>query len=243
MDTGLHIGCSGWAYKDWKGAFYPAQIKDAERLAFYQSRFSTAEINASFYRTPQEQTVRKWADSAPKGFVFAWKASRFITHNQKLKDCEESLAFILERMAPLGDDAPILFQLPPNLHIDLERLATFADWLPKGRKATFEFRHHSWYAEETYALLSERALALCISDHHAAPSPWRATAPYVYVRGHGPGGRYHGRYEAGQLDRWADHIRHWRAEGREVFSYFDNDIRSAAPEDAQQLIARLSGRR
>lgn len=233
---GVHIGCSGWAYKDWKGPFYPETLKDADHLAFYQTRFDTAEINASFYRTPTEAAVANWAARAPPGFIFAWKASRFITHNKKLKDCAESVDFILGRMAPLGEAGPILFQLPPNLHLDLERLATFIGWLPKGRRATFEFRHDSWYAPEVYELLAAHDLSLCISDHHAAPAPWLATASYVYVRGHGPGGRYFGRYETAQLEDWADHIRRWRAEGRAVFSYFDNDIKSAAPADAQRLV-------
>jgi uncharacterized protein YecE (DUF72 family) len=175
----IHVGTSGWSYKDWKGPFYPAELKDKDRLAYYQTRFSTAEINGSFYRTPQAAAVRNWADRAPAGFVFCWKASRFITHNKKLKDCQESLDFIIDRMAPLGTQGPILFQLPPSLHIDLGRLATFISWLPKGRRATFEFRHASWYVEETHALLAQHDLALCISDHHAAPSPWRATAAYV----------------------------------------------------------------
>jgi len=240
-DPQIRIGCSGWAYKDWKGAFYPAELKDADRLSFYQSRFSTTEINASFYRTPQAQAVVNWAQRAPPGFVFCWKASRFITHNKKLKDCRESVEFIRQRMAPLGEEGPILFQLPPNLHLNLERLETFIGWLPKGRRATFEFRHLSWYQPAVYELLAEHDLSLCISDHHAAPSPWIATASYVYVRGHGPGGRYHGRYEEAQLGAWADHILRWRAEGRAVFSYFDNDIRSAAPADAAALIARVCG--
>jgi uncharacterized protein YecE (DUF72 family) len=241
MDPHIHIGCSGWTYKDWKGPFYPADLKDADRLAFYQTRFSTTEINASFYRVPQEAAVRNWAAKAPPGFIFAWKASRFITHNKKLKDCEESLAFILDRMRPLGEEGPILFQLPPGLHLNLERLATFVGWLPKGRRATFEFRHDSWYVAEVYELLADNNLSLCISDHHAAPSPWIATASYVYVRGHGPGGRYHGTYSDEQLDGWAEHIRRWRSEHREVFSYFDNDIKSAAPADAARLIGRLDG--
>ncbi|HET9160620.1 MAG TPA: DUF72 domain-containing protein [Caulobacteraceae bacterium] len=241
MDHAIRIGCSGWAYKDWKGPFYPAEMKDAERLGFYQSRFSTVEINASFYRTPMAQAVENWAARAPPGFAFAWKASRFITHNKKLSDCQESVEFILERMAPLGTEAPILFQLPPSLHRNLERLATFIGWLPKGRRATFEFRHSSWYEPATYDLLTAHDLSLCISDHHAAPSPWIATASYVYVRGHGPGGRYFGSYEDAQLDDWANHIRRWRAEDRLVFGYFDNDIKSAAPSDAARLIARLDG--
>jgi len=237
------IGCSGWAYRDWKGPFYPADLKDKDRLAFYQSRFPTTEINASFYRMPSEAAVQGWAERAPPGFVYAWKASRFITHNKKLKDCEESIGFVLGRMAPLGTEGPVLFQLPPMLHLSIERLSTFIGWLPKPRRYTFEFRHPSWYADEVLGLLADNDISLCISDHHHAPSPWAATASFVYVRGHGPGGRYFGRYEEEQLRDWSGHAADWRAEGRDVFCYFDNDIKSAAPSDAQTLAGMVAAAR
>jgi uncharacterized protein YecE (DUF72 family) len=239
----LRIGCSGWTYKDWKGPFYPPATPDAKRLEYYASRFDTAEINASFYRLPSEAMVEGWARRAPDGFIFAWKVSRYITHNKKLKDCADSVALVFGRMAPLGEHyGPALIQLPPQLRRNDQRLADFLALLPKGGRHTVEFRHESWYAPEVFAILADHDAALCISDHHSAPSPWEVTASWVYVRGHGPGGRYRGRYPAAELDRWAARIAAWRAEGRDVYAYFDNDIKSAAPFDAEALIARTEAR-
>jgi len=233
----LRIGCSGWTYKDWKGPFYPAGTPDARRLEVYASRFDTAEINASFYRLPSVAMVEGWARRAPSGFVFAWKVSRFITHNKKLNDCADPIDLVFGRMAPLGEKlGPALIQLPPQLRRNDERLAAFLARLPPGR-ATVEFRHPSWYDPAVYRLLAERDVSLCISDHHSAPSPWEVTASWVYVRGHGPGGRYHGRYPAEELAGWAARIAAWREAGRDVYAYFDNDIKSAAPFDAQALMA------
>ena len=235
----LRIGCSGWTYKDWKGPFYPADVKDRARLEYYATRFDTAEINASFYRLPSEATVESWARRAPPGFVFAWKVSRFITHNKKLKDCEDPVALVYGRMAPLGGKAgPSLIQLPPQLRRNDERLAGFLKLLPEGRH-TVEFRHPSWYDPAVFALLADFDAALCISDHHSAPSPWVRTASWVYVRGHGPGGRYHGRYGDAELGLWTGQIAAWRTEGRDVYAYFDNDVKSAAPFDALELKRRL----
>lgn len=235
--TQLRIGCSGWTYKDWTGPFYPAGVKDASRLEYYATRFDTAEINASFYRLPSEATVVGWARRAPTGFTFAWKISRFITHNKKLNDCRESIALVFGRMAPLGEHlGPSLIQLPPQLRRDDARLADFLDLLPPGRH-TVEFRHESWYAPEVLRILADRDVALCISDHHSAPSPWEATASFVYIRGHGPGGRYRGRYGPEELQAWAERIARSRAQGRDVYAYFDNDVKSAAPFDAEALMA------
>jgi uncharacterized protein YecE (DUF72 family) len=235
--TQLRIGCSGWVYKDWTGPFYPEGTKDKNRLEYYATRFDTAEINASFYRLPSEKMVEGWARRPPDGFVFAWKVSRFITHNKKLKDCEDPVALVYGRMAPLGDKlGPSLIQLPPQLRRNDERLADFLGLLPKGRH-TVEFRHPSWYDPAVFAILSEFDASLCISDHHHAPAPWERTASWVYVRGHGPGGRYFGRYDEAELSRWAERIAAWRAEGRDVYAYFDNDIKSAAPFDAMALRA------
>ncbi|MDB5426129.1 MAG: hypothetical protein JWR43_104, partial [Phenylobacterium sp.] len=138
----LRIGCSGWTYKDWTGPFYPPGTRDRERLEYYATRFDTAEINASFYRLPSGATVEGWARRAPAGFLFAWKVSRFITHNKKLNDCEDSVELVFGRMAPLGAKlGPALVQLPPMLHRDDARLARFLGLLPKGRRCTVEFRH------------------------------------------------------------------------------------------------------
>jgi len=234
----LRIGCSGWAYKDWTGPFYPPGTKDRDRLEHYAARFDTAEINASFYRLPSESMVEGWARRAPNGFVFAWKVSRFITHNKKLKDCEEPVALVFGRMAPLADHyGPALIQLPPQLRRNDERLAGFLRLLPRHRRHAVEFRHESWYAPEVFRILAEFDAALCISDHHSAPAPWERTASWIYIRGHGPGGRYHGRYGDDELRRWAARIARWRADGRDVYAYFDNDVKSAAPFDALELMA------
>ncbi|WP_334160563.1 DUF72 domain-containing protein [Phenylobacterium sp.] len=232
----LRIGCSGWVYKDWTGPFYPPGTKDRERLEYYATRFDTAEINASFYRLPSEKMVEGWRERAPEGFVYAWKVSRFITHNKKLNDCAEPVALVFGRMAPLAEHCgPALIQLPPQLRRNDERLAGFLKLLPKGRRHTVEFRHPSWYDPAVFRILSDFDASLCISDHHHAPAPWEVTASWVYVRGHGPGGRYHGRYPDAELAMWADHIARFRAAGRDVYAYFDNDIKSAAPFDAETL--------
>jgi uncharacterized protein YecE (DUF72 family) len=236
----IRIGCSGWAYRDWKGPFYPKDLKDKDRLGFYATRFDTCEINASFYRLPSEAAVQAWADAAPDGFVYAWKISRFLSHNKKLNDPADSMDLIFGRMAPLGDhEGPALLQLPPMLHRNDERLEGFLKRLPKRTRYTVEFRHASWYDAAVFDLLRRYDASLCISDHHDAPSPWEATASFVYIRGHGPGGRYHGRYGEKELTRWADRIRAWADDGKDVYAYFDNDIKAAAPQDAEQLKALL----
>jgi uncharacterized protein YecE (DUF72 family) len=236
----LRVGTSGWIYKHWIGDFYPPGVRAADRLAYYATRFDTAEINASFYRLPAETTVAGWAATAPPGFVFAWKASRFITQAKKLKDPAGPLALVYGRMRPLGDKlGPALFQLPPQLRLNLERLETFLALLPPGTRNTIEFRHPSWYVDPVLEALSRHDVALCISDHHDAPGPWVRTASWAYIRGHGPGGHYVGRYPADALGVWAARIRPWLAQGCDVYAYFDNDIGCAAPADAEALIALL----
>ena len=239
----LRIGCSGWSYKHWKhGVFYPERLKAADELAWYASRFDTAEINGSFYRLPAETMVDGWLQRSPEGFLFAWKASRFITHMKRLLDPEEPLALMFSRTDRLGGKlGPILFQLPPAMQRNHERLAYFLSVLPPSRRYAFEFRHPSWYDETVFAQLEQHDVALCISDHHHAPAPWRRTASWAYVRGHGPGGRYWGRYPGATLNDWSQRILAWRREGRDVVCYFDNDPEGAAPKDADRLIGLTSG--
>lgn len=238
--NGVLVGTSGWHYGSWRGPFYPGDVRVRDQLRYYASRFRTTEINNSFYRLPTEKAVAEWRDTVPDGFVFAWKASRYITHYRRLKECEDSVKLVFGRMDALGDRfGPVLFQLPPQFHCDRERLAAFLKLLPKKRRIAFEFRHDSWYDAGIFDLLTEHGAALCISDHAAAPSPWTVTAGFVYLRGHGPSGRYHGTYSDETLDDWAARIRSWRRGRREVFVYFDNDQKSAAPLDAERLIGRF----
>jgi uncharacterized protein YecE (DUF72 family) len=239
MTGTLRIGTSGWHYASWSGPFYPTTLKPADFLAFYQSRFSSVEINNSFYRLPSAEAVAAWREGTPDDFLFAWKASRFITHMKKLKGVEESLDLVFGRMAGLGPKfGPVLFQLPPMLRADRDRLGDFLTILPQGHRYAIEFRHPSWYEPAILDLLREHDAALCLSDHAAAPAPWEATAGFVYIRGHGADGRYAGNYGDETLDSWARHIADWRAGGRDVYCYFDNDIKSAAPFDAERLMQR-----
>jgi uncharacterized protein YecE (DUF72 family) len=238
----IRIGCSGWAYPDWSGPFYPLDVKAKDRLAWYATQFDTCEINASFYHLPRETAVEAWRAQTPPGFCFAWKASRFISHNKKLRDCADSVELVFGRMRPLVDkEGPCLIQLPPMLKPDAPRLADFIAWLPAGHRCAFEFRQPGWYAEPILQLLADHDLALVISDHHHAPAPWVRTASWLYVRGHGPTGRYVGRYPPEQLAAWAGRIGAWAGEGRDVFCYFDNDVKSAAPADAAALKALCRG--
>lgn len=235
---GIEIGTSGWHYGSWRGPFYPKEVKIRDQLSYYATRFPTTEVNNSFYRLPTAKAVAEWRAAVPADFVFGWKASRYITHFRRLKDCADSIKLVFGRMDGLGDNfGPVLFQLPPQFHADRERLGGFLKLLPKNRRHAFEFRHESWYDETIFDVLRDHNAALCISDHAAAPSPWEATADFVYLRGHGPGGQYKGAYSDETLDEWAQSIRHWRRGRREVYVYFDNDQKSQAPKDAERLTA------
>ena len=235
----VRIGTSGWHYLSWRGPFYPETMKPKDFLSFYMTRFGTTELNNPFYRLPTEAAVECWRDTTPDDFVFAWKASKYITHwNRLTEGSANGLRLIEERLDILGDKAgPVLFQLPPKMTINRERLASFFGMLPRTRRYAFEFRHPSWYDPAILDLLRDHDASLCLSDHAAAPSPWEATASFVYVRGHGPSGRYWGTYSDETLAKWGADISRWTDEGREVYCYFDNDIKSAAPADARRLMA------
>lgn len=238
--SGIRIGTSGWHYASWRGPFYPPGTGPKGFLSFYTQRFTSVEINNSFYRLPTERAVRSWAGAAPEGFLFAWKASRFITHFKRLKDVGESIELVFGRMEHLGDSqGPVLFQLPPQQKADRERLAAFLDLLPRHPPAAVEFRHPSWYEAPILDVLRDNDVSLCISDHAHAPAPREVTAKHVYVRPHGPGGQYKDNYPHEALAHWAKDMARWREEGRTVFCYFDNDQKSAAPKDAQRLQAKV----
>jgi uncharacterized protein YecE (DUF72 family) len=244
MMARIHIGTSGWHYESWRGPFFPVRLPIKAQLQYYASQFKSVELNGVFYRTPTEDAVRAWNAETGKDFVFTWKASKFITHWKRLgSSSANSLALLEERIALLGEKAgPILFQLPPNFSCDAGRLAAFIDLLSKARRYSFEFRHPSWYTPAVFRLLRRHNMALCLSDHHDAPAPWRRTADFVYIRGHGPAGDYHGNYPAGTLREWARRIQSWKKQGCDVLVYFDNDQKSAAPFDALKLRQILRGK-
>jgi uncharacterized protein YecE (DUF72 family) len=240
----IRIGTSGWHYGSWRGVFFPKEVRIKDHLRYYAEHFPTCELNGVFYRTPSLEAVRAWRKDTPDDFVFAWKASKFITHWKRLgPTCPNSIALMETRLRALGRKAgPVLFQLPPQMTANRERLVSFLKMLKKKRHYAFEFRHPSWYEEPILAVLRDHDVALCLSDHHDAPSPWDVTAGHVYVRGHGPGGRYRGRYPLATLQRWAAHIADWAGQGRAVYCYFDNDQKSAAPRDARRLMELLGQR-
>lgn len=237
------IGTSGWTYDGWRGPFYPERLPKKDWLAWYATQFPTAEINGSFYRTPSLEAVRGWHEQTPDGFVFAWKASKFITHWKRLSEATaSSIELMVTRLEMLQSKAgPVLFQLPANFKANRERLASFLRMLPGGYAYAFEFRHPSWYEEPILDLLRAEDAALCLSDHCDAPSPVLATARHVYIRAHGPGGRYSGSYSDAALVSWASHIRAWTRQRRTVYVYFDNDQNAAAAADARRLMAMTGG--
>ena len=238
----LRIGTSGWHYAGWWGPFYPKEVKKKDALAYYVTQFSTTELNAPFYRTPTEKAVENWRESVPENFRFAWKVSKFITHWRRLNVDEHSMELLESRLRLLRDRlGPVLFQLPPHFQADRERLANFLRHLPKRRHYSFEFRHKSWYEKPVFELLAQHNASLCLSDHADAPAPREITADWVYVRLHGTSGRYHGSYSDEALKDWARHMRRWRREGRDVWCFFDNDVKSAAPQDAKRLLEMLGG--
>ena len=239
------IGTSGWTYDSWRGPFYPHEVPKHARLPWYATKFATTEINFSFYRTPSMDAVRKWRKQTPREFRFAWKASKFITHWKRLNSatCKNSLDLMMTRLRVLGPKlGPVLFQLPGNFVCDTDRLHGFIKFLPRRHRYAFEFRHPSWYEKGGLDVLRERDVSLCVSDHHQAPAPWISTANHVYVRGHGPGGRYKDNYPDHTLKKWAQNIQKWTAQGKTVFVYFDNDQKSAAPHDVHRLSTLLPTR-
>jgi len=233
----IRVGTSGWSYDHWAGVFYPDRLPAARRLEFYGSRFDTVEIDATFYRLPSEHAVASWRDTVPDGFVFAVKGSRLITHFRRLADVDDALATFLDRMSVLGDKlGVVLWQLPPDLTADTALLARFLERLPAGRvRHAVEFRHESWLAEETFAVLREYGAAHVHVSSDAMPECLTPTADFVYARFHGTSG-YHGAYDHPALEPWAGFLREQSDRGRDCYAYFNNDAEGHAPADAARLV-------
>jgi uncharacterized protein YecE (DUF72 family) len=231
-----HVGCSGWQYKHWRGGFYPAELSQARWFEHYAERFETVEINNSFYRLPEKATFAAWARRAPPGFVFAVKASRFLTHMKKLKDPEEPIERLFSRMVALGSHlGPVLYQLPPGWTVDVDRFARFLDVLPPDVRHVVEFRDPSWYDVEIRRLMQARGVALCLHDMPGSATGKLPTCPFVYVRFHGSGEKYGGGYSAARLRGWAEWLNAQRDQGYDVYAYFNNDVGGHAPRDAMTL--------
>ena len=232
----IRVGCSGWAYKHWRGLFYPEGLAQSRWFEHYAQEFDTVELNNSFYRLPKPETFAKWRDQAPPGFCYAVKANRFITQAKKLLDCAEPMARMMQAMEPLGDrTGPLLFQLPPSLKFNAERLEAFLEILPDGIDNVFEFRDSSWYQQETFDLLDRHGASFCVHDMPGSTSPRLAVGPIAYVRFHGTAGKYVGRYSAVELESWSEWAGEQSRQGRRVWCYFNNDIHGHAVDDAKAL--------
>lgn len=232
----IHIGTSGWHYEHWVGTFYPQDISKEGFLSYYANHFHTVEINNSFYHLPQKKTFELWRDTVPSGFIFAVKASRFITHMKKLSEPERTLSVFMERTGGLQEKlGPILFQLPPYWKRNVERLESFLSALPIGYRYTFEFRDPSWFHSDVYDALAKHRAAFCVFELAGLQSPKELTADFTYIRLHGPGDAYSGRYEKAVLADWAKTFSEWTGKGKEIYCYFDNDELGYAAQNAMEL--------
>jgi uncharacterized protein YecE (DUF72 family) len=234
----LLVGTSGYVYPHWRGRFYPRGLPARQWLTFYARHFDTVELNNPFYRLPSRAAFQGWRRSVGSDFVFAVKASRYLTHLTRLKAARAPLDRLLRRARPLGPTlGPVLFQLPPNFHADVPRLRAFLGVLSRqrhvaGLRAVLEVRHASWLGAEVIDLLGKAGVALCLHDMRGQAVTGPITADFVYVRRHGTGPRYGGSYPEARLESDAAEIRGWLANGLDVYVYFNNDRGGAAVRNA-----------
>jgi len=234
------VGTSGWHYPHWQGKFYPPDLPRTRWLAFYATRFSTVELNNTFYHQPLEKTLHAWRDTAPPGFTYAVKANRYITHIKRLNDVAGPVEKFTGRVALLGDRlGPLLYQLPPGLKRDDGRLERFLALLPPQLQHAIEFRHRSWLDDTVYAVLRQHNVAFCIFDLPGFRAPPVATADFAYLRFHGSVSLYGGSYTDGELKSWAMEIK--RLGAPTVYAYFNNDADGFAVDDALTLKKMLEG--
>jgi uncharacterized protein YecE (DUF72 family) len=230
----VHVGTSGWQYRDWRGAFYPAGVPQRRWLDHYGRRFATVELNNPFYRLPERETFHQWREETPGDFVFAVKMSRFLTHVRRLRDPDEPVERFLSHARGLGDKlGPVLLQLPPHLEADLGRLAATLDRFPPGVRVAVEPRHESWFAGSGLRqLLEDRRAALCLADSPRRRTPVWRTARWGFVRFHEGRATPSPCYGDRALATWAERIASMWGAQDEVFCYFNNDLRACAVRNA-----------
>lgn len=241
LNRTIHIGCSGWHYAHWRGVFYPAELPTSRWFAHYSLSFDTVEINNSFYKLPTAETFAGWREQAPPRFLYAVKASRFLTHMKKLKDPADPLERFFDRTRHLGSHlGPVLYQLPPQWPVNVERFEAFLRALPRGYRHVVEFRDPSWYNDRIYALLQHYGVALCLHDMQGSATDKLVVGPFIYVRFHFGTTKYGGRYGDDRLDAWAEWLAARASEGHNAFAYFNNDTGGHAPRDAVRLRQRVA---
>jgi uncharacterized protein YecE (DUF72 family) len=240
----LYIGTSGWQYKHWRRAFYPEKLPQRDWLPYYAERFRTVEVNNTFYNLPQRSVFEQWRERTPDDFIFALKMSRFLTHLKRLYDPAEPVKRFMDRAAGLGPKCgPLLLQLPPNFHADLELLDCALAAIGGAARVAVEFRHESWFVTETRTVLERRNAALCLADSPIRKQPnWR-TAEWGFVRFHEGKGRQAPGYERAALSTWAHRVADLWGPRDDVYCYFNNDTRGYALKDAVAFaeLASLAG--
>jgi len=249
------IGTSGYNYAHWEGVFYPEGLPARKWLSYYAQVFPTVELNVTFYRLPQKKTFETWAKTAPEGFAFVLKGSRFITHIKRLKDAEGSIQILFDQSSPLEEKiAAVLWQLPPRFRVDLQRLKAFLRALQESPLArryrhAFEFRDRTWFCDDVYDILQNHNAAIVLADwpfqvlahgmrvqdidREAIEAP--LTANFVYLRRHGPGALFSSNYPERMIRSDAEAIRKWLTEGREVYCFYNNDVAGYAVKNALRL--------
>ncbi len=224
----LYLGTSGFAYKEWKGPFYPETLKDREMLPYFASKFRSVEINYTFRRQPSEKTLATWKEETPEGFVFGLKAHQRITHTLRLRDADDSVSFFLDRAKLLGERlGPILFQCPPSLRFDRSLIETFLAYLPPTTRYAMEFRHPSW--EESRPILAEQGVAWCTAETDESAGGEPSFEPFGYLR------LRKETYTDEEIAGWAERIRPALEGGRDVFAYFKHEDKGAGPVFAERL--------
>ena len=232
MTPVIRVGTSGYNYPEWRGTFYPAAMKPAAMLPYYAERFTTVEINATFYRMPTAKAIEGWSAATPAGFVFTLKAPQRITHMRRLNDVDEPLRVFCDLARRLGDKlGPLFFQLPPNFRKDTGRLRAVLVQVPPGLRCAFEFRHGSWFADDVYDALRTRDAALCVADTETGHTPDETTASWGYYR------LRNIEYADDELSKWAEAF--MRPGRHEVYCYFKHEETASGPALARRLRRRL----
>ena len=232
----MRIGTSGWEYAHWKGSFYPSDLPRDRWYEFYAERFDTVELNATFYRLPAAAVFERWARRAPHEFVFAVKASRYLTHLRRLREPAEPLDRLWSRARRLDRHlGPMLYQLPPRWKPNLGRLESFLASVPRNDAQALEIRDRRWYRPDVLAALGVSPVGLCLHDMPGSEAKARPVGPMVYIRFHGAGERYGGAYSSQRLSAWAGRIANWVSAGLPVWAYFNNDVGGHAVVDADRL--------
>jgi uncharacterized protein YecE (DUF72 family) len=234
MERKIRIGTSGWTYSHWKHVFYPLACPKSRWLEYYTEHFDTVELNATFYRLPKATTFEGWGRRTPDLFLWAVKASKYITHTKRLREPAEPLERLYSVTSALGEKlGPILFQLPPSLSFDEERFTGFCGCLSPSRRHALEVRHPSWISDRLFAILEAHDMAFCISDTAGRyPFHERVTADFIYIRLHGSKKLYASDYSEEELQAWAQKIRKWE---KDTYLYFDNDFEGYAVKNAKRM--------